>query len=237
MQGPARAYLLGELDNFSRACSHLLPEEDDTWGRLRNRGKCGASVLLVLDELVPDRHIDLAANALGHLAPVHVPACLLHGPDDGAKAWYGLADICKRYGAGLGDQRVGARLDEKLGQCLLRLVVRDQDGREAIEGAGEEGAEELEAVGQVDGHALCPAILQVFSNHSNLLGNIINLVLGDAVLAEDGHNMCRAAGCGALIERNLAHHTSPDVAEVAILASRVHGSARRPYGKTGTQRV
>lgn len=194
-------------------------------------------MLGVLHKLVPDGDVDLAANALGDLAPVHVPARLLDGPHNLAEAGHAAGDVGQRDRASLGDERVGFCSLEQLDEGGVRLVVGNQDGREAVEGAGEQHRQELEAVGQVDGDALGAVVVQVLADDGNLLGDARDAVLRHALLAQDGHDGGGAAGAGLLLQRDLARDAAPDVSEIAVLAGRVHGRARRLDGEPCPQGV
>lgn len=232
-----KTYLLGEFDDLGWVANSALPEEDDIRGL---GGVCGQGVVGVagvLDQLVPDGDIYVAADAVGNLAPVHVAARLLDGPDDLAQGGDVLRDGGQREGAGLGDDGVGARLLEELGQAAVGLHVGDEDGGEAVEGAGEDDDEQLEAVGQVDGDAAGVVIVQVLSDDGHLLGDAGDVVLGELVRAQDGHEGSGAGGAGLLLEGDLARDAAPDVAQVAVLAGRVHGRAGGLDGEAGAQRV
>ena len=230
-------YLLREFDNLCRLSNGFLPEEDNVPRLAGIRRQWYSGILLFLYKLVPNSNINLSTDAFGYLAPVHVPACLLYSPDDGAQAGHALTEFGKRHRACLGDEGIGFRLKKEFGKGLVWLVVWDQDRRKVEEGTRKECREELETVGEVDGHSLSTAILKMLSENSDLLGNIFNFVLGDTFLSKDGHDVCSAARLCALLERDLACDTSPDIPEISIFAGRVHGSARGSYGKTGTERV
>ena len=166
-----------------------------------------------------------------------MPAGLFYRPYDLAQTRYTSSDISQRDGPRLCDERVGTSSLEELYKSGMRLVVGDEDGCEAVESAGEQNCQELETVWQVYGDSLGVVLLQVLANDGDLLGDSSNVVLGDLLLAQDGHNGRSAAGAGPLLQRYLASDTAPDVAEVAIFASRVHGCARRLDGESGSQRV
>jgi hypothetical protein len=186
---------------------------------------------------MPHRDVNLASNTLWHLIPVHVSAGLLDSPNDLAETRGASNDIGEGHGAGFGDQSISSGLDEKVDERGVGLVVWDQDGSEAVEGTGKESSQELDAVGQVDGDPLCAVVLEVFANNGNLLAYAINLVLRDALLAVDSHDGRCAARGRASFERDLADDALPDISQVAILACRIHGGARRLYGETGSEGI
>jgi hypothetical protein len=95
---------------------------------------------------MPDRDVNLPSDALWHFAPVHVPARLLHGPDDLAQRRCPSGHVRERNRASLGDECVSSSANKKLDERGLRLVVWNQNWSEAVEGTCEEGSEELEAV-------------------------------------------------------------------------------------------
>src|SRR5690242_9634740 len=117
---------------------------------------------------MPDGDVNLAADALWDLAPVHVPACLLDGPHDLAQGGHTPSDISQRNRSGLRDERVGSSSLEQLDQSGVWLVVGDEDWGEAIESASEQNCQKLEAIGQVYSNALGLVILQVLANDGDL---------------------------------------------------------------------
>jgi hypothetical protein len=186
---------------------------------------------------VPHGNVNVTTNALGHLAPVHVSTCLLYYPDNLAQRGGAPCEVGEWNRARLRYQTVGSRALEKLGKGLVGLVEGDQDGGECVEGAGKQGRQKLDAVRQIDGDAFGAMLLQVLPNDGNLLGHGSNVVLRHALSAIHGHDLGRAAGRCAFLQRDFARDTAPDVAEVAVSAGRVHGSARRLHGQPGPQRV
>ena len=143
---------MGKLDHLGWLADSFLPEEDDAWSLAGARWQHVLGVLGVLHELVPDGDVDLAANALGDFVPVHVPAGLLHSPHDLAQGGHTSSHICEGNRPSLRDQRISTGSLEQLDKGGVWLVVRDEYGGEAVESAGEQDGEELEAVWQVDSY-------------------------------------------------------------------------------------
>ncbi len=137
---------------------------------------------------MPHRNIDLAANSFGHLAPVHVPARLLHGPHDLAQASDSAADVGQSDGASLCDERVSPCLLQELNERRVRLIVGDQDGSEAVEGTSKQHSKKVEAVWQIHGDSLGVVLLEMLPNNGNLLGDASNAVFRDVFLAQDGQD-------------------------------------------------
>ena len=106
-----------------------------------------------------------------------MPACLLHRPDDLSKPRDASAYIRERKGARFRDQCIGASLHKKLGERRMWLVVWNQDGRESVEGAGEEEGEKLDAVGEVDGHSLCAMVFQVRADDGDFFCDCLDFML------------------------------------------------------------
>jgi hypothetical protein len=229
-------HLLSKFDNFCRLSNSFLPEEDNARRLAGARREC-SSILLFLDQLMPYRDVNLSSNALWHLVPVHVSARLRHGPDNLAETRGASNYICKGNGASFGNEGISAGLDEKVDEHGVGLVVRDKNRSEAVEGAGKEGSQELDAVGKINGNPLRAVVLEVLANDGNLLAYAVDLVLRDALLAVDGHDGRRAARGCASFEGNLAEDALPDIAEVAVLAGRVHWRARGLHGETGAEGI
>jgi len=186
---------------------------------------------------MPHCDVDVAANSFRNLAPVHVPALFFDGPDDLAHRRGSAGGVGEGHRASGGDEGVGARADQKVDEYGMWLVVGDQDGRVAVEGAGEEGAQEIDAVGQVDGNTLCALSLQVAADHGDIEAEVGEAVLGDAIGAKYGHECGSTARGGALFEGNLARDAPPYGAQVTVLAGRVHRGAGRVDGQAGAQRI
>jgi hypothetical protein len=161
--------LLCEFDNLRRLADSLLPEKHNG-RRLLVRGRqCNSATVLVLDQFVPDGNVNLSSDALGNLAPAHVSARRLHGPDNLADSRAAFDQVREWERASFGNQCVRSGLDKEFDQRRVRLVVWDEDRSEAVESTRKQGCQEFDAVGLVDGHALGSMLLQVVADNSNLL--------------------------------------------------------------------
>ena len=87
---------------------------------------------MLLNQLVPDRHLDFASTAFWHYIPVHVPITCMGNPDNTAEARALGNDSFDLNGSSFGDQDVGFAFDQMLRKQVSGSIVWDKYCSEAV---------------------------------------------------------------------------------------------------------
>lgn len=138
-----------------------MPEEGDVFwfGLVLKRGE-GLACFDggVVDDVLPGGNIDVAAGALGYFVPVHVFASFVDHPHQLAEGGVVLDHDVKRERSRGGDDRVGGGTAEHVDDGGVGLVEGEDDSVQVVEGTGKKGNDQLDRVGQVDGHAVATLV-------------------------------------------------------------------------------
>lgn len=129
-----------------------------------------------------------------------------------------LGHDVKRERSRGGDDRVGGGTAEHVDDGGVGLVEGEDDSVQVVEGTGKKGNDQLDRVGQVDGHAVATLVDKMLADEVDLPSKSVEMVLFDVLGALDGEDTALCALVVTFLDAGKG--LPPDIPEITITAPR-----------------